>query len=120
MRQEFPNVEVVELPAEQIFFEGKGMNLDALLTTAEGGAAWTLIYPRYAIVSPLDPPNRAPLVLGLAERDPKFEEYLNNWIRLNRLNGTMDELVDHWIYGRTAVKKKPRWSIMRDVLHWIE
>ena len=50
VRQEFPNVEVVELPAEQIFFEGKGMNLDALLTTAEGGAAWTLIYPRYAIV----------------------------------------------------------------------
>lgn len=120
VHKEFDNVEVVELPTEQIFFEGKGTNLDALLTTAEGGAAWTLIYPRYAIVSPLDPPNRVPLVLGLAERDPKFEEYLNNWIRLNRLNGTIDELVNHWIYGRTAVKKKPRWSVMRNVLHWVE
>jgi hypothetical protein len=60
------------------------------------------------------------LVLGLAERDPKFEEYLNNWVRLNRLNNTIDELVNHWIYGRTAVRKKPRWSFMRNVLHWIE
>ncbi|MGD8982690.1 MAG: cation:dicarboxylase symporter family transporter [Desulfobacteraceae bacterium] len=114
------NVEVVELPTEQRFFQGKDMNLDALVTTAEGGAAWTLIYPQYAIVSPLDPPNRVPLVLGLAERDPKFEEYLNNWVRLNRLNNTIDELVNHWIYGRTAVRKKPRWSFMRNVLHWIE
>jgi ABC-type amino acid transport substrate-binding protein len=119
-REFFDNLEVVELPTEQMFFEGKGLNLDALVTTAEGGAAWTLIFPHYAIVSPLDPPNRVPLVLGLAERDPKFEEYLNNWIRLNRLNGTIDELVDHWIYGRTAVRKKPRWSVMRNVLHWVE
>jgi len=117
------NVEIVDLPREQKFFEDRGLNLDALVTTAEGGAAWTLIYPQYAIVNPLDPPrkaNRVPLVFGLAERDPKFETYLNNWIRLNRLNGTIDELVNHWIYGRTAVRKKPRWSIIRDVLHWVE
>jgi ABC-type amino acid transport substrate-binding protein len=114
------NVEIIELPTEQAFFEGESMNVDALVTTAEGGAAWTLIYPRYTIASPIDPPNRVPLVLGLAERDSKFEEYLNNWIRLNRLNGTIDELVNHWIYGRTAVQKKPRWSVIRDVLHWLE
>ena len=119
-REFFDNVEVVELPTERQFFEDKDLNIDALITTAEGGAAWTLIYPQYAIVNPLDRPNRVPLVLGLAEPDPKFEEYLNNWIRLNRLNGTIDELVDHWIYGITAISKKPRWSVMRSVLHWIE
>jgi hypothetical protein len=27
---------------------------------------------------------------------------------------------DYWILGRGAVKKAPRWSVMRDVLHWVE
>jgi ABC-type amino acid transport substrate-binding protein len=113
--------EVVELPTEKIFFEGNSMNLDVLLTTAEGGAAWTLIYPHYTMVIPrIKQPGRVPVVLGLAEHDIKFEDYLNNWIRLKRLDGTIDELKDYWIYGRTAVKPKPRWSVIRNVLQWVE
>jgi ABC-type amino acid transport substrate-binding protein len=114
------NNEVIKLPSEKMFFESNDMNLDALITTAEGGAAWTLIFPHYALVIPVSKPRKVPLVLGLAQHDTKFEDFLNNWIRLKRLDGTIDELKDHWIYGRTAVKAGPRWSIIRNVLHWIE
>ena len=32
----------------------------------------------------------------------------------------IDELYDHWILGRGAEVKQPRWSIIRDVLHWVK
>jgi Na+/H+-dicarboxylate symporter/ABC-type amino acid transport substrate-binding protein len=115
------NHEVVELSSEKIFFEDKSLNLDVLLTTAEGGAAWTLVYPHFTmVIPPVEQTFRVPVVFGLAEHDTKFEDYLNNWIKLKRLGDTIDKLKDYWIYGRTAVKKEPRWSVVRNVLHWVE
>jgi hypothetical protein len=103
-----------------MFFESEDGHYDALLTTSEGGAAWTLLYPEYTIIALPGQRHQVLLVLGLTEHDAKLEDYLNNWIRISRLNGTIDELKDHWIYGRTAVKERPRWSVLRDVLHWVE
>jgi hypothetical protein len=29
-------------------------------------------------------------------------------------------LYDYWILGKNAVPKPPRWSVIRNVLHWVE
>ena len=34
--------------------------------------------------------------------------------------GTINALYGHWILGKQAVKRQPRWSMMRDVLHWVD
>jgi len=39
---------------------------------------------------------------------------------LKRRDGTIDALHQHWILGRDAVGRRPRWSVIRDVLHWVE
>jgi hypothetical protein len=40
-------------------------------------------------------------------------------IDLMRRNGPMQELYEYWILGRSAASRPPRWSIIRDVLHWV-
>jgi hypothetical protein len=35
-------------------------------------------------------------------------------------NGMTQELYDYWILGKGAVETRPRWSIVRDVLHWVD
>jgi hypothetical protein len=32
----------------------------------------------------------------------------------------IDELFDHWILGRGAEYDQPRWSIIRDMLGWVD
>jgi proton glutamate symport protein len=32
-------------------------------------------------------------------------------------DGTIEALYGHWVLGKQAVKREPRWSIMRNVLH---
>jgi len=39
---------------------------------------------------------------------------------LQRKNGTIQELYDHWILGRNAQPTQPRWSVIRNVLHWVD
>lgn len=36
----------------------------------------------------------------------------------NSKDGTLDRVYKHWILGQDAAPKGPRWSIMRNVLHW--
>jgi len=34
--------------------------------------------------------------------------------------GTVQALYDKWILGKGVVNHSPRWSIVKDVLHWVK
>jgi proton glutamate symport protein len=87
-RMHFPDIEIVSLGSERDFFDASHKDLDALLTSAEGGAAWTLLYPGYATINPVDGAERAPLVFAISP-EMDMEEYLEIWITLRRLDGTL-------------------------------
>jgi ABC-type amino acid transport substrate-binding protein len=116
----FPGIRIVELESERDFFEKEDLSLDALLTSAQGGSAWTLLFPDYTVVNPLEKKKSVPLVFPMQSGDTKMDSYLENWIELKELDGTIDELYDYWILGKKTRDKKPRWSLIRDVLHLVE
>ena len=37
---------------------------------------------------------------------------------MKRRDGTLDALYAHWILGKDTEKRTPRWSVVRNVLHW--
>ena len=39
---------------------------------------------------------------------------------LEQKNGSVDHLFEHWIRGGGAKDTEPRWSIIRNVLHWVD
>ena len=45
---------------------------------------------------------------------------LNHWIELKKKDGTIKKLYNYCMLGQGAFKKKPRSSIIRNVLHWVE
>ena len=55
-----------------------------------------------------------------ARRDERFASFVNTWIALKRKDGTLDAAYKHWILGQDAAPRQPRWSIIRNVLHWVE
>ena len=52
--------------------------------------------------------------------DQGWANLVNTWIELKRRDGTLELLYGHWILGKTSEEKTPRWSIIRDVFHWVE
>ncbi|HEX6172554.1 MAG TPA: cation:dicarboxylase symporter family transporter, partial [Candidatus Binatia bacterium] len=93
--------------------------LEAVALPAERGSVLTLLYPKYAVVVPEPGVIKIPLAYPVAGRDQDWVSFLNTWIELKRRDGTIDALYGHWILGKQAGKRQPRWSIMRNVLHWV-
>ncbi|HYV56084.1 MAG TPA: cation:dicarboxylase symporter family transporter [Candidatus Nitrosopolaris sp.] len=118
LRAVLPHVEIVRIDAAKRFFQGGGLGLDGLVVPAEIGEAWTLIYPEYTVVRPSR--LRAPIAFGTAREDADFRNFLDTWILLKREDGTIDALRRYWIDGLDDRAKTPRWSIVRDVLHWVQ
>jgi ABC-type amino acid transport substrate-binding protein len=89
---------------------------DAAVLPAERASAWTLLYPKYSVVVPEPGTIKIPLAYPVARRDELFASFLNTWIELKRKDGTIDALYKYWILGQNAAARRPRWSILRDVL----
>ena len=113
------NLEVVEIDNALDFFEKPGL-ADALFTSAEEGAAYTLMYPHYDVVVPefVQPPLF--LAYPVRKRELEWLLFVDNWLVVERSSGAQKSEYDYWITGRTAVEKRPRWSIIRNVLGWVE
>ena len=79
-----------------------------------------LMYPAYSVVVPGPDPIRVPLAYPIGRRDQPLARFVNTWIALKRKDGTLDAAYQHWILGQDATPRRPRWSIVRDVLHWVE
>jgi ABC-type amino acid transport substrate-binding protein/Na+/H+-dicarboxylate symporter len=92
--------------------------LDGMVFPAERGSAWTLMYPKFAVVVPEPDFVKVPLAYPIGGNDQAFARFVNTWIELKRKDGTIDGLYKYWILGQDAAPKQPRWSIMRNVLHW--
>jgi ABC-type amino acid transport substrate-binding protein len=93
---------------------------DAVALPAERGSVLTLLYPKYTVVVPEPGIVKIPLAYPVARRDQEWASFLNTWIELKRRDGTIDALYGHWILGKQATKREPRWSVIRNVLHWVE
>ncbi len=120
IQEALPDVEIVRLKTIPEFFENRDSEVDSLLASAEGGSAWTLLYPNFSVVIP-EPVNIAqPLGYPIATDDAAFSNFINRWIDLKRKDKTIEKLYNYWILGIGAVQKEPRWSIIRNVLHWVD
>jgi ABC-type amino acid transport substrate-binding protein len=120
MEEKFPRIKLIKLQSNRDFFEQEGDELDALLTSAEAGAAWTLLYPEYEVVVPQPATETVPLGYAMAYGDDQLNAFMNRWIELKKKDGTIERLYNYWILGHGAVKKEPRWSIIRNVLKWAD
>jgi Na+/H+-dicarboxylate symporter/ABC-type amino acid transport substrate-binding protein len=115
-----PNATIVDIESPRPFLRGERPDLDTVLYSAEGGSAWTLIYPDYSIVVPQPIIARVPAAFIVPPDDNAWALYVDNWVALKRKDGTIASLFRHWIQGEGAASTEPRWSIMRNVLGWIE
>jgi ABC-type amino acid transport substrate-binding protein len=113
------DIKFVELEDVRDFYTGK-VDVDALLTSAEQGAAWCMKYPNFDVVVPKPDIHRNAVAYAIARNDLEFSKYLNEWLSIKREQGVVKKLENYWVYGRNIDYKKPRWNLWDDVLrNWI-
>lgn len=114
-----PDAIPVSIRHERDFFDGT-VEADALITTAEAGSAWSVLRPGFAVIAPEDLAVSVPIVYPVGGRDQAFRDYLESWLRLMQRTRRAERIYDYWILGKGIERTGPRWSVVRDVLGWIE
>ncbi len=113
-------VELVPLPSVGPFLAGKQEDVDAFAVPAEVGSHYTMTHPAFALVIPRSIRHRVPIVLAMRSEAVRGERYMDAWLEQRAADGTLDGLYDHWILGKQVTKKKRRWSVVVDVLGWLD
>lgn len=114
------DLELVELGSSEDFFTSDAHGLDILLSSAEVGTAYTLLNPAYTVVVPKPGLWRLPQGFATAKKNLSLLNYLDDWVEAHRQRGTFQRAYDHWILGEGAKQKRPRWSVVRNLLHWVD
>jgi Na+/H+-dicarboxylate symporter len=120
LREYAPDARLVTLQTLSKPFENSLDGLDAIVMTAERGSAWSLLYPRYSVVVPQPDVLTIPVAYAVGRNDQELLSFLNTWLELKKKDDTIRQLYDYWILGKNAERTVPRWSVVRNVLHWIE
>jgi Na+/H+-dicarboxylate symporter/ABC-type amino acid transport substrate-binding protein len=100
--------------------ESGAAGVDAIASLSEEGAAWTVLYPRFSLVVP-KPAVFLPVGYAVAAGNDKLLTAFNAWLLAEKSRGAIDELYRYWMLGKaTQTERSPRWSVIRDVLHWVD
>ena len=120
LREYFPDAEIVVLDSPREFFRREKGGLDALLMSAEAGSSWCLIYPEFTVTVPHPRVRTVPMAFAVRMGDRETAEFLSTWIELKKRDTTIDDLFDYWIAGKKVREGGKRWSIISDVLGWVD
>ncbi len=119
LKRFLPQAEFVQLEYAEDFFASGERVADALILTVEEGTAYAYRYPPYSVIP--SPGNLGlPAAYAVPRGDVDMIEFLNNWIGLKQMEGSIDMLYRYWMLGGAAERREPRWSVLRNVLGWID
>jgi len=114
-----PDVQIVRLRQTSEILTGRD-EVMAYVLPAERGSVLTLLHPAYSVIVPQPDTIKLPLAYPLAGGDERWASYVNTWLQLKRGDGSIDMLYRHWILGENAAPRPARWSVARNVLHWVK
>ncbi|NCF18428.1 MAG: cation:dicarboxylase symporter family transporter [Haliea sp.] len=115
-----PDHDLVFTESPRTFLRGELPDVDGLIMPAESASAWTLVYPKFSVVVPSPGGVEIPIVFALPNGDTKFRRFIDSWISTSVSFGVVAEAYEYWILGKEPIKRRQRWSVVRDVLHWVD
>jgi Na+/H+-dicarboxylate symporter/ABC-type amino acid transport substrate-binding protein len=105
-RQPAPLV-LIPITDKQSFFANNQIEeMDALLTTAEGGAAWSVLYPKTSLITPFRGDLSGQIVILMAGEDSSLLLYVNTWLARARASGALEALERYWIEMKPPAVKR--------------
>lgn len=115
-----PNAQGVLVDGIESYLKGELPDVDALLFTAEAASAWTFLYPQNSVVVPDGLLIKIPTGFLIPIHNDRFYDFMNTWLILKIKNGQVANAYDRWILGQGSTTPEPRWSVIRNVLHWVD
>jgi ABC-type amino acid transport substrate-binding protein len=93
---------------------------DAILWTKLQGFAWCLNHPWLTPIDYGGQLGKCYLAYPVALYAIQWVSFLDHWLSLKEQSGFQEQMTRYWLKGEKIEQPTPRWSIIRNVLHWID
>jgi ABC-type amino acid transport substrate-binding protein len=120
LQEYLPDAEIIVLDSPREFFRHEKGDIDAMVTSAETGSSWCLVYPEFTVAVPHPKVRAVPMAYAVRFGDREMAEFLSTWIELKKKDGTIENLFAYWIEGKKIRAGGKRWSVIRNVLGWVD
>jgi ABC-type amino acid transport substrate-binding protein len=90
--------------------------VDAWIWVRDLATTWCLSHPDFVVIDYGGRIGKTYFAYAIRNDDYKLVAYLNNSMIIKELSGFRQEMYDYWIKGESVARRKPRWSILRNVL----
>jgi len=95
-------------------------DIDAVIAAFSQASAFATAHPGISAVLPQGSGSPLLFVYVMPPESDEFLHFVNSWLLLREADGFKRRMHDYWILGKQPARTQPRWSIMRDVLHWVK
>lgn len=116
-QQSFPKATLIDMPNELPFLAGE---VDLYVWSETMGKVWCLTHNQFVAINYGEQLGKSYFAYPIREHATDFGFFLNNWLNLKEQSGFKKAMSDYWIEGISPNQRPPRWSILRNVLHWID
>ena len=122
IHREFPRAEIVPVSVDRVvdFFTGRMERIDALVFPAERGSYFTLLYPAFSVAVPHPLTIRFPSPIRSRGETWSWRasSVFGSTCSARTARSRHSMTIGSW--GGTRQPKQPRWSVIRNVLHWVK
>jgi len=115
-----PDIRAEPVASPRDFLKGKRPDLSYLVMPAESASAWAMVYPDFGVVVPSSRKVQIPMVFALPAEDSDWAGFIDQWIITSQSLGITDTAYRYWILGESVKSTRQRWSVIRDVLGWVD
>lgn len=112
----FLPAQLVPIHGFKAFLEGQ---VDAIMWSELPAYIWCIGNPEYTTLSYNKELGLKFFSYPVRTASSDMIQFMNQWLHLKIQSGFTDEQINYWIHGKPAASKEPRWSIIRNVLHWV-
>lgn len=116
-RRHFPLAQIISDESDNSFVDGK---MDAWLTIRMEGFVWTLSHPDFTLIDYKGALGERYLAYAIRSGSQDWPTFLNNWLVLKEQSGFKEKMTRYWLEGESLQTIPRRWSIIRNVLHWVD
>lgn len=112
----FKNHPIVAVSSPEDLLKG---DFDALIWSKLPAYIWCLSYPQFTTLYYKGKLGTKYFSYPFKTHSPDIITFMNQWLELKKQSGFTEAQKNYWIRGKRPPPKEPRWSIIRNVLHWV-
>jgi Na+/H+-dicarboxylate symporter len=113
----FPEAKQVEEP---LFSELLSGEIDAVIWSKVPAFIWCLSNPDYVVLNLGNVLGEFYFAYACKLGALNWAIFLDEWLQLKEQSGFLEEQRNYWLEGKPPASQSMRWSVIRNVLHWVK